>query len=219
MGKKPINMLVKNANEAEKRLNDYVEDGGSDFRIGISTEYVTTTVVNSDGTKSYRKEKRYRIMGFVDTVSQSEVEALKSVKKEMNAMKNARDAMNRKLNIMNKRPFAPLSVLLLCSGILMFALGILTITGVLPLPSEQKTIALVLTILGAVCIAGSFITYAVRKKKKTALLAIKDQVLKEDAELVEKERAFDVKVPDWYKKAHWHVEGSTLFNSANRFEF
>ena len=46
MAKKPVNFTVRNAKEAASRLNDFVEQGGFSFDIGVNKEYVTTVSVN-----------------------------------------------------------------------------------------------------------------------------------------------------------------------------
>ena len=216
MEKKPVNFVVKSANEAAKELNAIVEKGGSHFDIGISEEYINHVTKNSDGTTTNEKEKVFRVIGFVDMMIGSELDSLNAVKEEMKMVKEERKELNRTLNIMNKSAFAPISILLFAIAIITLSLGILTLAGVLPLPPEQLPIAIVLTILGSLALAGSIVLFVFRRKKKLALLAEKDEINNQDAKLKEREANVESRTPRWYKDAIWRVEGNTIINSCNR---
>ena len=216
MEKKPVNFVVHNAQEAAKELNAIVEKGGYNFDFGINNEYVTTVTKNSDGTTSKEKERVYRIIGFVDTYVGEELDSLNAVKKEMKATKKEREEMNRTLNVMNKSAFAPISILLLAVAIITLTLGILTLAKVLPLPAGQIPIAIVLTVVGVLALAGSIVLAVLRSNKKKALLEKKDEILKQDEDLKEKERNIDSRTPQWYKDALWTASGDTFQNKSQK---
>ena len=216
MEKKPLTMVAKDARDAAKKLNEYVENGGYNFDFGISTEYVITVGKNSDGSRSEEKEKRYRFTGFVDTYIDNELDSLKAVREDLKNVKKERAEMNRTLNIMNKSAFAPISVLLLCVAIITLAFGILTLANILPLPKEQIGIAIALTIVGALALAGSIVLAILRGKKKKVLLERKDEILNQDQELKAKESEIDKRVPQWYKDALWTSEGNVVKNASQR---
>ena len=218
MEKKPLNIVVKDAREAAKRLNEYVEKGAFNFDFGINQEYAITVSKNSDGSKSETKEKRYRLCGFMDMYMGEELEPLNMVREDLKAVKKEREEMNRTLNVMNKSAFAPISILLLVVGIITFALGLLTLIKVLPLPAGQIPIAIVLTIVGVLALAGSITLFIFRLKKKKALLMNKDEILKSDSELKVKEDEVNSRVPQWYKDALWTSEGNTFKNSRQTFK-
>ena len=52
--------------------------------------------------------------------------------------------------------------------------------------------------------------------KKKALLERKDEILKQDEELKEKERSVDARTPKWYKDALWRAEGNTFKNASQQ---
>ena len=216
MEKKPINFVVKSAREAEKELNAIVEKGGSEFDFGINPEYVTTVTKKSDGTTETEKERVYRIIGFVNMVTGPELDALNNVKDEMKATKKEREEMNRTLNVMNKSAFAPISIFLLAVAVFTLAFGILTLAKVLPLPAGQLPIAIVLTVVGVLALAGSIVLAVLRNNKKKALLERKDEILKQDQDLKEKESSVSNRTPQWYKDALWTSEGNTFKNSSQR---
>ena len=218
MEKKPVNFVVHNAQEAAKELNAIVENGGYNFDFGINNEYVTTVTKNSDGSTTSEKQRVYRIIGFVDTYVGEELDSLNAVKEEMKATKKEREEMNRTLNVMNKSAFAPISILLLGVAIITLVLGILTLAKVLPLPAGQIPIAIVLVVVGVFALAGSIVLAVFRSKKKKALLERKDEILKQDEELKEKERNIDSRTPEWYKDALWTAEGNTFKNASQRHE-
>ena len=218
MEKKPINFVVKNAEQAAKELNAIVENGGSEFDFGINQEYVITVTRNSDGTTKEEKEPVYRIIGFVNMMVGPELDSLNAVKEEMKTTKKEREEMNRTLNVMNKSAFAPISIFLLAVAIVTLALGILTLAKVLPLPAGQIPIAIVLTVVGVLALAGSIVLAVLRSKKKKVLLERKDEILKQDEDLKEKERNIDSRTPEWYKDALWSVEGNTFKNKSQRHE-
>ena len=218
MEKKPLNIVVKDAKEAAKRLNEVVENGGFNFDFGINKEYVITVSKNSDGTTKETKEPVYRLIGFVDTYVGEELNALNEIKDEMKAVKKEREEMNRTLNVMNKSSFAPISILLLAVAAITLVLGILTIVNVLPLPAEQRVISIVLIIVGALALAGSITLFIFRKNKKAKLLANKDEINKQDEALKNKEQEIDNKVPAWYKNAIWSAEGNVFKNASLRYE-
>ena len=213
MEKKPVNFVVHNAQEAAKRLNEIVEKGGYNFDFGINNEYVTTVTKNSDGSTTSEKQRVYRIIGFVDTYVGEELDSLNAVKEEMKATKKEREEMNRTLNVMNKSAFAPISILLLAVAIITLTLGILTLAKVLPLPAGQIPIAIVLTVVGVLALAGSIVLAVLRSNKKKALLEKKDEILKQDEDLKEKERNIDSRTPQWYKDALWTASGKTFRNA------
>ena len=218
MEKKPVNFVVHNAQEAAKELNAIVENGGYNFDFGINNEYVTTVTKNSDGSTTSEKQRVYRIIGFVDTYVGEELDSLNAVKEEMKATKKEREEMNRTLNVMNKSAFAPISILLLCVAIITLVLGILTLAKVLPLPAGQIPIAIVLVAVGVLALAGSIVLAVFRSKKKKALLERKDEILKQDEDLKEKERNIDSRTPEWYKDALWTAEGNVFKNKSQRHE-
>lgn len=218
MEKKPVNFVVHNAQEAAKELNAIVENGGYNFDFGINNEYVTTVTKNSDGSTTSEKQRVYRIIGFVDTYVGEELDSLNAVKEEMKATKKEREEMNRTLNVMNKSAFAPISILLLCVAIITLTLGILTLAKVLPLPAGQIPIAIVLVVVGVLALAGSIVLAVFRSKKKKALLERKDEILKQDENLKEKERNIDSRTPEWYKDALWTAEGNVFKNKSQRHE-
>lgn len=216
MEKKPINFVVKSAREAEKELNAIVEKGGSEFDFGINPEYVTTVTKKSDGTTETEKERVYRIIGFVNMVTGPELDALNNVKDEMKAVKKEREEMNRTLNVMNKSAFAPISIFLLAVAVFTLVFGILTLAKVLPLPAGQLPIAIVLTVVGVLALAGSIVLAVLRSNKKKALLERKDEILKQDQDLKEKESSVSNRTPQWYKDALWTSEGNTFKNASQR---
>ena len=218
MEKKPLNIVVKDANEAVKRLNEVVEKGGAEFDFGINEEYLITVSKNSDGTKSESKQKVYRLVGFVNTCVGDELDSLNEVREDLKATKKGREEMNRTLNVMNKSAFAPISILLLAVAIFTLVFGILTLAKVLPLPAGQIPVAVALVIIGALSLAGSIALFILRKKKKNALLARKDEILSSDEQLKVKEREVEKRTPAWYKKALWSAEGNTFKNASQRFE-
>ena len=134
---------------------------------------------------------------------------LKNIQKE-------RAEMNRTLNVMNKSPFAPISVFLLLIAIFVLTFGILTLAGILPLPDEQKGIAVVLVIIGALALTGSILLAVLRGKKKKSLLERKEEILKQDQDLQIREKEIDARVPQWYKDALWTAEGNVVKNATQR---
>ena len=218
MEKKPLNIVVKDANEAVKRLNEVVEKGGAEFDFGINEEYLITVSKNSDGTRSESKQKVYRLVGFVNTCVGDELDSLNEVREDLKATKKEREEMNRTLNVMNKSAFAPISILLLAVAIFTLVFGILTLAKVLPLPAGQIPVAVALVVIGALSLAGSIALFILRKKKKNALLARKDEILSSDEQLKVKEREVEERTPAWYKKALWSAEGNTFKNASQRFE-
>ena len=218
MEKKPLNIVVKDANEAVKRLNEVVEKGGAEFDFGINEEYLITVSKNSDGTRSESKQKVYRLVGFVNTCVGDELDSLNEVREDLKATKKEREEMNRTLNVMNKSAFAPISILLLAVAIFTLVFGILTLAKVLPLPAGQIPVAVVLVVIGVLSLAGSIALFILRKKKKNALLARKDEILSSDEQLKVKEREVEERTPAWYKKALWSAEGNTFKNASQRFE-
>ena len=218
MEKKPVNFVVKNAAEAAKRLNEIVENGGYNFDIGINNEYVTTVSKNSDGSTSETKERVYRVIGFVDTYVGEELEPLNALKDDMKNIKKEREEMNRTLNILNKSAFAPLSILLLGIALFTLTFGILTLVNVLPLPEGQTPIAIALTVVGVLSLAGSITAFILRKNKKAALLEKKDEILNNDEDLKKREKELDSRVPEWYKNALWQAEGNTFKNASANFK-
>ncbi len=214
MEKKPLVMVAKDARDAAKKLNEYVEKGGFKFEFGISTEYVVTVSKNSDGTKKETKEKRYRFTGFVNTYVGDELKPLNDVREELRKVQKDREEMNRTLNVMNKSAFAPISIFLLLVGIFTLTFGVLTLAKILPLPAGQIPIAVVLTIVGVLAIGGSFTLFFLRRNKKLALLARKEEVLRQDTALQARESDVNARVPDWYKNALWTAEGNTIRNAS-----
>ena len=218
MEKKPLVMVAKDAKDAAKKLNEYVEKGGYNFDFGIIHEYVHHVTVKSDGSKDEQKELVFRFTGFVDTYMGDELDSLNAVREDMKNVKKERAEMNRTLNVMNKSAFAPISILLLCVAIVTLTLGILTLAKVLPLPPEQIGISIALTIVGVLALAGSIVLAVFRSKKKKALLEKKDEILKQDQELQAKEKDIDNRVPQWYKNALWSAEGNVIKNASQRHE-
>lgn len=214
MEKKPLTMVAKDARDAVKKLNEYVEKGGFNFDFGISDEYVVTVSKNSDGSQNREKEKHYRFTGFVDTYMGSELEPLELVREDFKNIKKEREEMNRTLNIMNKSAFAPISIFLMCVALLTLLLGILTLAKILPLPAEQIGISIALVVVGVLALGGSIALAVFRSKEKKTLLAKKDEVLKEADELSNREKEIDSRVPQWYKDALWTYEGNTIKNAS-----
>lgn len=219
MEKKPLNFVVHNAKEAVRELNEIVEKGGAVFDFGINPEYVITVTKNSDGSKSESKERVYRFIGFVDCYQGEELNSLKEVRDDLAKVKKEREEMNRTLNVMNKSAFAPISIFLLIVAVITLALGILTVANVLPLPAGQLPIAISLIAVGALALAGSIVLAVFRSKKKKGLLARKDEILKQDEDLKNREKEIDRRTPQWYKDAIWSLEGSNVVkNSTQRHE-
>lgn len=218
MEKKPVNFVIRTAEQAAKELNKIVENGGSEFDFGINPEYVITVTKNSDGSTKEEKERVYRIIGFVNMMVGPELDSLNAVKDEMKAAKKEREEMNRTLNVMNKSAFAPISIFLLIVAVITLALGILTLAKVLPLPAGQIPIAIVLTVVGVLALAGSIVLAVLRSNKKKALLERKDEILKQDQDLKDKENNIDSRTPEWYKNALWTYEGNTFKNASQRHE-
>lgn len=218
MEKKPVNFVIRTAEQAAKELNKIVENGGSEFDIGINQEYVITVTKNSDGSTKEEKERVYRIIGFANMMVGPELDSLNAVKEEIKTTKKEREEMNRTLNVMNKSAFAPISILLLGVAIITLVLGILTLAKVLPLPAGQIPIAIVLVVVGVLALAGSIVLAVFRSKKKKALLERKDEILKQDEDLKEKERSIDSRTPEWYKDALWTAEGNVFKNKSQRHE-
>lgn len=210
MEKKPITMLVKDAHEAAKRLNELVEKGAYEFDFGITDEYVTTVTKNSDGTTERTKEKHFRITGFANTYVGEELDSLNNVREDMKKIKNEREEMNRTLDVMNKSPFAPISIFLLGVGLVTEILGLLTSLKVLPIPEAQFGIAIALCIVGVLAIGGSIGLCLVRNNKRKVLLTRKDEIEKENEALKSRELEIDSRVPQWYKDALWTAEGDVL---------
>ena len=213
MEKKPLTMVAKDAKDAAKKLNEYVEKGGFNFDFGISEEYSVTVTKNSDGTTKEEKEKRYRFTGFVDTYVGEELAPLQLVRNDLEDIKKERAEMNRTLNVMNKSAFAPISILLLGIAVFTLVFGILTLAGILPLPPEQKGIAIALVIVGALALVGSILLAIFRGKKKKALLEKKDEIFAQDNDLQKREHEIDERVPQWYKDALWSAEGNVVKNA------
>ena len=218
MEKKPVNFVIRTANQAVKELNAIVEKGGANFDIGINPEYVITVTKNSDGSTKEEKERVYRIIGFVDMMVGPELDSLNAVKDEMKTAKKEREEMNRTLNVMNKSAFAPISILLLGVAVFTLVFGILTLAKVLPLPAGQIPIAIVLTVVGVLALACSIVLAVLRNKKKKALLERKDKILKQDQDLKDKENNIDSRTPQWYKDALWTAEGNVFKNKSQRHE-
>lgn len=218
MEKKPLTFVAKDAKDAAKQLNEYVEKGGFKFDFGISEKYSITVTKKSDGTTEEEKEKRYRFTGFVDTYVGDELNSLNEVREDLRKVKSERTEMNRTLNLMNKPAFAPISILLSAVAVVTLLLGLLTLSGILPLPKEQIGIAVALVIVGALSLAGSIVLAVLRSKKKAALLEKKDEILSQDRDLQNKEAAVDKRVPQWYKDALWTVEGKAIKNASQRYE-
>ena len=216
MEKKPLVMVVKDARDAAKQLNEIVEKGGYNFDFGISEEYVTTVTKKSDGSTEQTIDKRFRLTGFVDTFVGEELNSLNAVREELKAVKKEREEMDRTLKIMNKSAFAPISILLLAIAIFTLTFGILTLAKILPLPGAQIPIAIVLTIVGVLAIGGSIALFILRLRKKKALLANEAEIIRQDNELKAKEGGIDSRVPQWYKDALWRAEGNQLINSTQR---
>ena len=216
MEKKPVNFVIKNAEQAAKELNKLVENGGSEFDFGINPEYVTTVTKNSDGSTTNEKERVYRIIGFVNMMVGPELDSLNAVREEMKVTKKEREEMDRTLNIMNKSAFAPISILLLCVAIFTLVFGILTLAKVLPLPAGQIPIAIALTVAGVLTLGGSIALAVLRSNKKKALLEKKDEILKQDEDLKERERNIDSRTPKWYKDALWTAKGDSFQNSSQK---
>ena len=218
MEKKPLVMVAKDASDAAKKLNEYVEKGAYEFDFGISQEYSITVTKRSDGSTSETKEKRYRFTGMMNTYVGDELNSLNEVRGDLENVKRERAEMNRTLNVMNKSAFAPISILLLAVAIFTLVFGILTLARVLPLPSSQIGIAIALVVVGTLALAGSIVLAVFRNNKKKMLLAKKDEILKQDEDLKNKEKEIDSRVPQWYKDALWTVEGNAIKNALQRHE-
>lgn len=216
MEKKPLVMLVKDAREAERRLNEIVEQGGANFDFGIMDENVTTVTRHSDGTTSKENEKHFRITGFVDMVTGPELEELNSCKDELKSLRKEREEMNRDLRVMQKCAFGPLSILLLGVAIITLTLGILTLAKILPLPEEQFALAIIILVVGALALGGSITAFVMRKKKKALLLSKKDEINAKDDDLRQREKDMNNRLPMWYKNALWTSEGNELRNATQK---
>ena len=216
MEKKPLNIVVKDAKQAVRELNEYVEKGAFQFDFGINKEYVITVSKNSDGSKKEEKEPRYRLVGFMDMYVGNELEPLELVRADLKKTKKEREEMDRTLNVMKKSAFAPISLFLLLVSVFVLTFGVLTLAHILPLPPEQIGIAIALVIVGSLCLAGSIALAVLRLKKKKALLAREDEILNQDQELKARETELDSRVPQWYKDALWSYEGNTFKNVSQR---
>ena len=108
------------------------------------------------------------------------------------------------------------SVLKLADSGMKKVFGILTLAKVLPLPAGQIPIAIVLVVVGVLALAGSIVLAILRNNKKKALLERKDEILKQNEELKEKERSVDARTPKWYKDALWRAEGNTFKNASQQ---
>ena len=145
-----------------------------------------------------------------------ELEPLKQVREDLREVQKERAEMNRTLNVMNKSPFAPISILLLAIAIFTLTFGILTVAKILPLPASQIGIAIALIIVGVLALAGSILLAVFRNKKKQALLARKGEIIEQDQNLKDKEREIDARVPQWYKDALWTAQGNDIKNASQR---
>ena len=219
MEKKPVNFVVHDAREAVRELNELVEKGAATFDVGVNEEYVYTVTRKSDGSTEKEKEKVFRVIGFAEMMVGHELDSLNEIKEERNAVKKERQELNRTLNVMNKSAFAPISIFLLIIAVITLVLGVLTLAKVLPLPAEQIAISVVLTVVGALALAGSFLLFFFRRKKKLALLAKKDEILKQDSDLKAREADVDLKTPQWYKNALWSQDGNVAKNFNTRLTF
>ena len=152
----------------------------------------------------------------MNTYVGDELEPLNQVRQDLENSKKERAEMNRTLNIMNKSAFAPISILLLAVAIVTLVLGILTVAKILPLPPEQIGIAIALIIVGALALAGSILLAVFRGKKKKLLLEKKEEILKQDQDLKERESDIDRRTPKWYKDALWTAEGNVVKNATQR---
>ena len=218
MEKKPLTMVAKDARDAAKKLNEYVEKGAFNFDFGISEEYVVTVSKGSDGLRKEEKEKRFRFTGFMDMYVGDELNSLREVREDLEIVKKEREEMNRTLNVMNKSPFAPISIFLLCVAIVTLTLAILTVAKILPIPNGQLGVAIALIVVGALALSGSILLAVSRNKKKKALLENKEEIMKKDAELQDREQKVDARVPQWYKNALWTSEGNVLRNASHHYE-
>ena len=216
MEKKPLNIVVKDARDGVRELNEYVEKGAFKFDFGVNKEYVITVTKNSDGTKKEEKEPRYRLVGFMDMYAGKELDSLNLVREDMKKMKKERAEMNKTLNVMKKSAFAPISILLMGISVFTLVFGILTLAGVLPLPPEQIGIAVVLVIVGVLALAGSIVLAVFRGKKKRELLQREGQIISQDQELQAREAELDSRVPQWYKDVLWSYEGNVIKNASQR---
>lgn len=218
MQKKPLNIVVKDAYEAAKRLNEIVDQGGYHFDFGISNEYITTVTKRSDGSRSEVREKRFRLTGMVDTYVGEELEPLNAVREDMRQVEKEREEMNRTLSIMNKSPFAIGSIFFMIVALITLVLGILTLAKVLPIPNGQIPIAISLVVVGVLSAGLSFLLFFFRRKKKLELLTRKDEILKEDEDLRVREKDVDARIPAWYKEARWTAMGDYFSNETQRHE-
>lgn len=217
MAKHPVNFTAQDAKQAANKLNDFVEKGGYQFDIGVNEEYVNTVSRNSDGSTRTEKEKVFRIIGFVDCKEGPELDEYTKVKDERKALKKEREELDRKLKLLNGKAFGPLSIFLMCVGLFCLFFGIMTIARVLPLPEEQKGIAIALIIVGALAAAGCVLATVFRSKKVKALQANRPEIEKADASLKERESSVDSKTPAWYKDALWEAKGDLLINKTAQF--
>ena len=214
MDKKPLVMVAKDAKDAAKKLNEYVENGAFDFDFGIIPEYSVTVTKHSDGSTSEEKERRYRFTGFYQTYQGEELDSWNKVKEDLEKVKKERAELNRTLDIINKSPFAPISILLLGVALFTLIFGILTLAGVLPLPKSQIGIAIALVVVGVLSLGGSIALAILRNNKKKMLLEHKDEYNQQDQDLKAKEQEINSRIPDWYKKAFWTAEGNVIKNSS-----
>ena len=186
--------------------------------FGINKEYVITVSKNSDGSKKEEKEPRFRLVGFMDMYMGEELAPLNAIRKDLEKVKKERAEMNRTLDVMNKSPFSKFSVFLLIIAIILLSFGILTLSKILPLPEEQIGIAVALVIFGSLALIGSILVAVFRGKKKRELLTRKEEILRQDQDLQNREAEIDSKVPQWYKNALWSAEGYVLRNATQRYE-
>ena len=219
MNKKPINFTAKDLKDAQRKLNDLVDEGMANFKdIGVNPEAVTTVSYSSDGTKREEKETVYRFIGLGEVVDEEQINELKEWTSRRETLKKERDELNRKLTYLNGKPFGPLSILLLCVGLFCGILGILTVAKVLPIPEEQNVIPIILIIVAVLAIAGCVLATVLRTKKIKGMQANRVEIEDADKALKDKENNFENDEPLWHKNAIFRIENDTLVNNDTTFK-
>lgn len=214
MTKKPINVVVKGAKEAVKRLNEQVEEGCCDFsHIGVNPETVTTVSRSSDGNTTKTTETVYRLVGLADAVDGEELEEFNAWKAKHDPLKKKRTDLNYTLALLNGKPMNKLSIFMFIVSVVFLAFGLLTLFKVLPLPESQIGIAIGLVIAGALLDAGAILVIVLRAKKIKKLNERRDEIEKEDASLKAEEDALKSEEPSWYGRALFTYKGTLVSNS------
>lgn len=220
MGTTPVNFTAKSIKDAQSKLNDLVDEGIYNFsRVGVMPETVHNVRINSDGSKDDRPETVYRFVGLAEAVEPNELKEFKEWKSRSDELKSERDAMNRKLNLLNGKAFGPLSIFLLVLGLITGTLGILALVGVLPIPSEQIGISIALSVVGVLAITGSILVSIFRDKKIKLIQKDRGDIENENNALLAKENKLFSDEPIWHAGAQFKISNNLVYNNNSKFDF